>query len=110
MLTMKDILLGQLTFETFNKQLNSQFRVLVDSANTTQIELIEALQSDSAANPPQEIFSLLFRGPASPKLSQRTYCFEHDELGRFDLFIVPVGQNQSGMLYQAVFNRLVKPD
>lgn len=28
-------------------------------------------------------------------------------LGRFDLFLVPVGQEADGFLYEAVFNRLL---
>ena len=110
MTTMKDISPDQLTFEIFNRRLHSQFCVLVDSANTVQIELFEVTRGDSISNPRQETFSLLFNGPASPILSQRTYCFEHDEIGRFDLFIVPVGENQTGVQYQAIFNRLIKPD
>jgi hypothetical protein len=33
---------------------------------------------------------------------------EHDNLGAFDLFLVPIGPEKERMCYQAVFNRLRK--
>lgn len=48
-------------------------------------------------------FRLEFRGPAEPILEQATYSFHQgDEV--FDIFIVPVAQNASGTLYEAIFN------
>jgi hypothetical protein len=52
-----------------------------------------------------ESFMLLFHGPSDRMLPQGTYAFTHDELGRFDLFIVPIGQAPGVFQYQAVFNR-----
>ena len=46
-------------------------------------------------------FSLTFRGPAEP-LPQATYGLEHAELGAFDLFIVPIGHDDAGIIYEAV--------
>jgi hypothetical protein len=34
------------------------------------------------------------------------YGVEHDRLGTFDLFLVPVGADETGVSYEAVFNRL----
>lgn len=48
-------------------------------------------------------FSLLFRGPREPVLAQRIYPLVHDELGRFELFLVPVAQDDDGTRYEAVF-------
>jgi hypothetical protein len=106
---MKNIFLSQLTFANFTPLLNSRFRVSVDAANLVEVELIEATRGNSMSNAQHEFFSLLFNGPANPVLSQRIYPFEHDELGRFDLFIVPVGKNQNGNQYQVIFNRTIKP-
>jgi hypothetical protein len=39
-------------------------------------------------------------------LPQGTYAFAHDDLGEFDLFIVPIGQAPGVFQYQAVFNRV----
>jgi Domain of unknown function (DUF6916) len=48
-------------------------------------------------------FSLIFRGPRDPILPQQTYPIAHPELGRFDLFVVPVGRDRAGTRYEAVF-------
>lgn len=48
-------------------------------------------------------FALVFRTPAV--LSQATYPVEHAVLGRLALFLVPVGRDAGGALYEAVFNR-----
>ena len=50
-----------------------------------------------------EPFALLFRGPAEQALRQDTYEVEHPALGRFLLFIVPVGFDEAGRYYEAVF-------
>jgi hypothetical protein len=48
-------------------------------------------------------FRLEWRGPAEPMLVQATYRFRRGER-LFDMFIVPVGRDESGTLYEAVFN------
>jgi hypothetical protein len=48
-------------------------------------------------------FALLFHGPQTPILPQRIYRLEHDALGTFDLFLVPLGPDARGMRYEAVF-------
>ncbi|HEY3762547.1 MAG TPA: hypothetical protein VGN23_12445 [Verrucomicrobiae bacterium] len=106
---MKDTPLDQLTPVNFSRLLNLRFRVCLDAANTLEAELIEVTPGHAMKDTPYENFSLLFNGPRHPVLPQGIYGFEQDNLGRFELFIVPVGQNQNGTQYQAVFNRLVKP-
>jgi hypothetical protein len=78
------------------------------------LELVEATIAPSnaggrspAAAAKVEGFSLIFAGPGDRLLPQGTYRLEHDEKGRFDLFIVPVGRGPDTIQYQAIFNRLV---
>ena len=52
----------------------------------------------------REPFSLLFQGPSGVYLPQQIYRFEHEMLGTFEMFIVPVGQTESGFQYEAVFS------
>ena len=51
-----------------------------------------------------ERFSAFFSGPGDRFLSQNTYSIEHDQMGTFALFLVPVKQDQNGFRYEAVFN------
>jgi hypothetical protein len=39
----------------------------------------------------------------APLWPQRIYRVEHDGMGTFDLFIVPVGRKNGGMEYEAIF-------
>jgi hypothetical protein len=39
-------------------------------------------------------------------LSQGVHNFKHDQMGQFELFIVPIKQDEQGFYYQAVFNNL----
>lgn len=48
-------------------------------------------------------FRLEWRGPAEPMLVQAIYRFRRGEQ-LFDMFIVPVGRDERGTLYEAIFN------
>jgi hypothetical protein len=39
-------------------------------------------------------------------LGQGVRNFEHEQMGKFELFIVPVEQDEQGFYYEAVFNRI----
>lgn len=49
-------------------------------------------------------FSLIFRGAMTALLSQQIYRLSHDTLGCMDIFLVPIGPDDKGMLYEAMFN------
>jgi hypothetical protein len=106
----------QLKLETFSPWLKSKFRVTLDSANFLEVELAEAnaltypgQPQSGAKGPMQDSFTLVFHGPDNRFLPQRMYPFEHDQIGRFELFIVPIGKKPGFIQYQAIFNRLTKP-
>ncbi len=64
-------------------------------------EVIELKRSDKL-----ESFSLLFVVPDAP-ISQNTYRVDNAALGSLELFLVPVGQTDDGIQYEAIFNNLV---
>lgn len=49
-------------------------------------------------------FSLIFRGSSPIVLPQKIYSLTNATIGRLDLFLVPVGRDAGGVLYQALFN------
>lgn len=51
-----------------------------------------------------EPFSLVFLGPLSPILPQRTWDLAHPALGSVAIFLVPIGPRDGRMRYEAVFN------
>ncbi|MHC4695587.1 MAG: DUF6916 family protein [Planctomycetota bacterium] len=96
----------KLTKEAFSNCLHSKFRILDKSSPTViEAELVEVHEGRSSAQ--HEQFSVLFAGPCEPCLPQRTYEVEHAAMGSFDLFLVPIGADQDGTRYEAVFNRLL---
>lgn len=99
-------MLENLKLNSFFECLGTKFRVYAGDDKSVELELVEAV--DSGSNTRQERFSLLFRGPLDTALDQSMYKIEHDRLGSFDLFIVPVGINESGREYEVVFNRLLR--
>jgi len=108
--------IDQLKLETFAPLVGGRFRVYPDAAGSIELVLVEATEFRGHGNKPapgtgliQESFSVLFDGPDNRLLPQGMYAFEHEGLGRFELFIVPVGRKPGAFEYQAVFNRLVQP-
>jgi hypothetical protein len=51
-----------------------------------------------------EPFSLVFLGPLSPVLPQKTWDLAHPALGTLAIFLVPIGPKDGRMRYEAVFN------
>ena len=49
-------------------------------------------------------FSILFKIENDPPLPQDIYKVEHNEMATMELFLVPIGRDGDGFLYEAVFN------
>jgi hypothetical protein len=93
-----------LTYEAFAKLVNQRFSLLHDSGKL-EVELIECKTLSAHAGAAHgKPFSLIFRAPAKPLLPQRIYRFDFGEAGSSDIFIVPIGPDDVGMRYEAVFN------
>ncbi|HKC63974.1 MAG TPA: hypothetical protein VKB86_10070 [Pyrinomonadaceae bacterium] len=100
-------MIEKMTKEMFAESLNTKFRVNAGSDRSIELELVEL--SEGVSTPKHEQFALLFRGPSDFFLPQGIYNMEHERLGEFDLFLVPVGRDERGFQYEAVFNRFIEP-
>lgn len=98
----------RLEHEEFAKHLNSKFQIRIDESQIVESELVEV--SELLLSPRQERFSIIFRTSNDVFLEQGLRPLEHDAMGQFELFLVPVGRDQVGTYYEAVFNRLAKKD
>jgi hypothetical protein len=94
----------QLTRNLFEQNLNTRFRLRDPEGQEAALDLVEV--NNGYAAPGHEAFSLLFRGDPGRIHPQRTYSLEHESMGAFDLFLVPVSRDQRGIMYEAVFNRV----
>jgi len=101
---MKD--LNTATFEDFQACLGQIFIVTPEQSEALSLELIQVKpigKVDPQADARQP-FSLLFRGPIENMLSQRLYQIESATFGAHSLFLVPMGPDENGQLYDASFN------
>jgi hypothetical protein len=96
-----------LTKTMFEENLNTRFWLLDERQDPYALDLIELTNGHST--PRQEQFSLRFRGDRNWILPQQLYPMKHEAIGDFELFLVPIGRDETGTFYEAVFNRLISP-
>lgn len=102
-------MLETFTQATFIPYLGSRFALNLAALPGASLELltVTSWQPQAAdtveARRQRTSFAVMFRGPMSPILPQRIYTLTHPHLGTFDLFLVPIGPDQQGMRYEAVF-------
>jgi hypothetical protein len=107
----REVALEDVAFEALAAEVNGRFQLRTANGDTQALEMTEARlspesHSRSAGDGGNEKFSLLFRGGASQPLGQNTYTFEHAGIGRFEMFLVPIGcADGAHCYYEAVFNR-----
>jgi hypothetical protein len=102
-------MLERLTIDDFSGRVGERFSIRPTSEHALPVELVEARQlgparpSSEGSGARRAPFALLFRGPVGTVLPQRIYRVEHDAMGSYELFLVPVGPGHGGMLYEAIF-------
>jgi|SRR4051794_40405037 hypothetical protein len=96
----------QLNIEDFSKHLNTKFKVYRTDDEIFEAELVGVydLRNDHVL----QTFSVEFLLPREFGVEQKIYKIEHPELGTIELFMVPVEQNESGIRFEAIFNRLMR--
>ena len=102
--------LASLSYAHFAPRLHQQFLIRPESGAPIKAELISVTNlgprptaKKGAAR--QSGFSIILRGPQSDTyLPQRIYSVEHGHLGKHKIFLVPIGPDEHGMRYEAVFD------
>lgn len=107
--------LEQMSYPVLAGQVNTIFRVRVSPRRVVELKLLKApLARPTPVIPGRplpgdagyEKFSLIFSGPKNELLASAIHCFEHDELGQFEMFIGQIGTPEAdGVRYEAGFNR-----
>ena len=93
-----------LTEAEFSKHVNTKFRVAGEQPLDLELETVKGYLGKAHEHEGMERFSAFFRGPREPLLRQAVYNLEHEGMGSFELFLVPIGQDEQGSRYEAVFN------
>src|SRR5258708_13532637 len=99
-----------LTEKEFSQHLNTKLQLELDHQEV-QLELVEVKGYLPLAHEQtgMERFSVFFDGPGNVRLSQRLYSLEHEQMGDFEIFLVPISGNEQGFRYEAVFNYWSEP-
>ena len=109
--------LEEMSYPMLADQLNTTFEVRVSALQVVKLKLLKAPLAQSTPIRPgrrlpgddgHEKFSLIFSGPADQVLPSAIHRFEHEALGRFEMFISQIGRPLADdVRYEAGFNRPV---
>lgn len=99
-------MLEKLTASTFEPLSGQAFKLqheaIPDSAEAKLVEVRQA-SGDQAGPSGRPSFTLLFACPEVDQPFQAMFKLNHETTGDLDLFLVPVGQDDRGLLMEAVF-------
>jgi hypothetical protein len=93
-----------LTEAEFSKHVNTKFRVALEEPFDLELTGVKGYLSQAHEQTGMERFSAFFLGPADRYLGQKVYSLDHEQMGTFDIFLVPVSRDENGYRYEAVFN------
>ena len=98
--------LSSLKLEDFQTCLDQTFTVNPEDTESLELELtqVKPIGTLGTEAETRQSFSLLFRGPIEPMLPQQLYELKNATLGKHQIFLVPIGPDENGMLYDATFN------
>jgi len=92
--------------EHFAGHVGETFTVALDHDGNAPFALVEArpLPVQAFHGMVRAPFSLLFRHEAAIVFPQKIYQMKHAAIGEFGIFLVPIARDQTGFIYQALFN------
>jgi hypothetical protein len=96
----------QVVFEDFKGHVGTVFTLSDAAAPPAALRLDEATLLPAQFNRPgiRPGFSLIFVGLDPNVLPQGLYGLQHEAIGEIAIVLVPVGKDERGVSYQAVFN------
>jgi hypothetical protein len=94
-----------LSLEMFEPEVGGAFTIsFTDAQFDLRLREATALGHHASHIHTRPPFSLLFVCDDRRILGQGAYAIEHERLGMLEIFLVPVGADDDGVQYQAVFN------
>jgi hypothetical protein len=104
--------LKKLQLSDFESRIGEEFVIKMQDEDGNQfdytLELIEAealgVKERDVANLGRESFALHFRNPDKGRyLNQQIYPLQHEAFENLALFLVPMGPDDNGMVYEVIF-------
>ena len=100
-------MLEKLNHSDFSPHLHTIFSICYAEEKFLEAHLIQIDKIGTNTTTParRQAFSLLFHVEDKSKgyLEQSMYEIRHPEMGKFELFLVPLGPDETGFRYEAVF-------
>jgi hypothetical protein len=98
-------MLDTFTIETFQPRLGEIFHIVDgDFRLPTKLTEVHPWGPGASANRPRVPFSLIFHTvPDASVLPQMMYRVESETMEPMELFLAPIGPDERGMRYEAVF-------
>jgi len=90
--------------DIFSPRVGEMFVLDVSGNAGERLELVEVNALPSQGGPREQPFALIFKGPGGSGQQQGMVKLTHDDMGEFDIFLVPVEEDQRGRLFEAIFN------
>ena len=96
--------IADVTVETFAGREGETFSIqFADATLDLTLASVERSPEPWGRTDMREPFSLAFDGPLEHVLPQQIWPLDHDEIGRLDVFLVPLGPAGDAARYEAVF-------
>ena len=86
------------------KSIEGELVQLKNDQIETEARIIEVAKINKYESQNRDPFSILFLIENQSVFSQQTCTFSHHSMEDFDIFIVPIGQDEKGTRYEAIFN------
>ena len=98
-------MLDKISAADFSPLINKKFRIYFEPSDPSIAELVEVDERDTPSDGERrQPFSIVFRGPGDKIWPQGMYKIENKSIGELELFLVPIGPDNEGLCYEAVFN------
>lgn len=97
--------LSKIRAEDFEGFLNQTMVIHFSPGHAMDAELVEVEKLVLYSSLERESFSIIYRTNGEKRAYQQgIYGITHPIMGQLDLFLVPIGPDQEGMLYQVIFS------
>lgn len=98
-------MIEKLTASDFKELTEQAFKLRHGECPDAEAKLIEVEKLSGQSGPSGRTpFSLLFACDESTEAVQSVFDLEHEKLGSLEVFLVPVGKDERGLLLEAVFS------
>jgi hypothetical protein len=96
--------ISDVTVETFEGREGERFSIqFADAALDLTLVSVDRMPEEWGRGETREPFSVVLEDPGGRLLPQQTWPLDHDELGRLDVFLVPLQPEGAATRYQAIF-------